>query len=144
MYTGGQKEMKRIEILRQSRYWIKKLGFKNISIYIKREDDWVYGQAQLKKGGHSITFFGMKEEDLLPVLFHELGHIYYNHCRIKNTSSFQEYKAEKFALRNLKKFLPDKFEYRINQLERCINNFAWAQIYPEHTEALMKILKGLK
>jgi hypothetical protein len=133
--------MNRKIILRESRMWVKKLGFKRpINFRIYPENSYLYGCAQLKKGRYVISFYGIKRRDFEAVLFHELGHIKYNHCRFAGIDSKQEYQAEKFALKTLEKNDTEKFKERIMLLRRCIKDIFWRMQYPEHTIAIKKLL----
>ena len=132
--------MNRKVILKESRKWATKLGFKNIHFRIYPENPFLYGCAQKVKNGHRISFYGIKRRDFEAVLFHELGHIKYNHCRFIGTDSKQEYQAEKYALKILSEYMPSKFKERIRLLRNCVRDIFWRMQYPDHTTATKKVL----
>lgn len=133
-------------------YWKKKFKIKE-EIYFLRNNRMMYqGKIDYNKFYNRLYYiynFNYIEKDLdglRSYIFHELGHIHYkSYTRpyiTKTQKITEEYKAERFALRNIKKYCSKK-EYKdtIKAWKKSISNENWRKKYLAHALAFDKIYK---
>jgi len=75
----------------------------------------------------------------LITMFHELGHIKYDlSYNNKRQRILSEYKAEKFALKQMKKYYPKRYKKLIKYITKKVLPY-YKENYPLHYKAYLKI-----
>ena len=91
----------------------------------------VYNTKQLALWSWSMLILG---------IFHEIGHIKYRLPYDSNNQKIKdEYLAEKYALRMLKKYYPQYLKSAIRYSKNVLNDKEWQERFPLHYQAFIKI-----
>jgi hypothetical protein len=78
------------------------------------------------------------ESEVAGLIFHELGHIKYKTYNL-NDRVESEYLAERYSLKNLKKYYSDFYKVEVKAWRKKIKEKNWRKKYPKYAKAFDKI-----
>jgi len=139
------KKLTKKDIIKQTFYWGKKLNLLPFEIIINNRMKW-NGCVGYDRENRIITItINIKSlienpQEMQEFIFHELGHIKYRTWNWKNKMK-SEYLAEKFALKNIKKYCPKQYLEHKKIWTETMKDKKWQKKYPIHYKAFSRIYK---
>ena len=136
---------KKVRIISEVFYWKEKLHIRNFLFGIDNNTKYVgYVCGANSKTPH--LFLNIKQllkdtyEENVATIFHEFGHIEHRTIYRNNKQQIKaEILAEKYALKQLKKYLPKAYKKHIKDWKVCLQKPNWRKEYPIHYKAFSQI-----
>jgi hypothetical protein len=134
------------KIIYETLHWAKKL---NINVNVVEYNKTKFAASVFWRTDYKDAFIALNlkylikqtPEFVVSSIFHELGHVYHK-TKLYYTDKQKiksENLAETYCLKQLKKYLPKIYAYKVNLFRECLVDKKWQYKYPLYVKAFSLI-----